>query len=184
MSDFKTLEEMEARLDDIRQSPTTEGNVAMIVIRPEINERAVTIAGELDQELGLVGDNWQAKGDKHTADGSSDPDKQLTIMNVRTVAAITDSEEKWPEAGDQFYVDFDLSDENLPPGTRLGLGDAEVEVSALPHLGCRKFGDRFGNDANLFVNSDLGQSLNLRGINARVVKAGVVNKGDTIRKIS
>ena len=183
MSDFKNIEEMESRIDDIRQSPSTEGTVAMIVIRPETNERAVTVSCDLDQELGLVGDNWQARGDKHTPDGSSDPDRQLTIMNVRAVSAITDSEDNWPLAGDQFYVDFDLSDDNLSPGSQLSLGEAIVEVTSLPHLGCGKFGERFGKDANKFVNSDLGKSLHLRGINARVVESGSVANGDTIRKL-
>jgi len=183
MSDFRTLEEMESRLDDIREAPSVEGSIAMIVIRPETNERAVTISCELDHELGLVGDNWQARGDKHTADGSPDPSRQLTIMNARAVAAITDTEDNWPLAGDQFYVDFDLSEENIPPGSQLSLGDAVVEVTELPHLGCGKFGSRFGKDANKFVNSELGKSLHLRGINARVVKPGSVAKGDAIRKL-
>lgn len=184
MSDFRTLEEMESRLDDIREAPSLEGSIAMIVIRPETNERAVTVSCEVDHELGLVGDNWQVRCDKHSADGSPDPKRQLTFMNVRSVAAITDSEDNWPLAGDQFYVDFDLSEENVPPGTQLSLGDAVVEVSELPHLGCGKFGGRFGKDANMFVNSELGKSLHLRGINAQVVKSGVVTKGDTIRKLT
>ena len=184
MSEFKTLGEMEARLDDIREAPSEKGSIAMIVIRPETNERAVTVSCELDHELGLVGDNWHARVDKHTVDGSPDPRRQLTIMNVRAVAAITDTEDNWPLAGDQFYVDFDLSEDNTPPGTQLSLGDAVVEVTELPHLGCGKFGNRFGKDANMFVNSELGKSLHLRGVNARVIKPGTVVKGDCIRKIS
>jgi len=104
-------------------------------------------------------------------------------MNSRAIAAVTDSEARWPEAGDQFYVDFDLSADNVPPGTRLVIGTAEVEVTPLPHLGCAKFGQRFGKDANRFVNSDLGKALNLRGVNARVITAGTVNTGDIIRKL-
>lgn len=183
MSENKSLEDMESCLDHIRQAPAAQGSVDMIVIRPETDKRLVAEAGELDAELGLVGDNWLSRGDKHTEDGSSDPGRQLTLMGSRAIAAITDTEGRWPDAGDQFFVDFDLSDDNVPPGSRLAIGDAEIEVTDLPHLGCAKFGARFGKPANQFVNSDQGKSLNLRGINARIVKAGMVNKGDTIRKL-
>ena len=179
----KALREMESHLDDIRQSPADEGPVTLIVSRPQANERMIIKRCALDIEKGMVGDNWITRGDKHTVDGLSDPRRQITIMNTRAIRAITDAEACWPEAGDQFYVDFDLSDVNIPPGTRLAIGEAEVEVTELPHLGCAKFGTRFGRDANMFVNSDLGKSLNLRGINARVVKAGTVNTGDVIRKL-
>lgn len=179
----RALREMEAHLEAIRQSPTDEGNVDMIVSRPQTNERMIIKSCELDLAKGLLGDNWVTRGDKHTADGSADPDRQLTIMNCRVISAITDSKSRWPEAGDQLYVDLDLSVENMPPGTRLVIGTAEVEVTPLPHLGCAKFGARFGKEANMFVNSDMGKSLNLRGINARVVKAGAVVTGDIIRKL-
>ena len=86
-------------------------------------------------------------------------------------------------AGDQFYVDFDLSYSNVPPGTRLELGDAIIEVTAEPHLGCAKFRKRYGQDAAAFVNSPLGKSLNLRGINAKVVRPGIVKLGASIQKI-
>jgi len=183
MSDLKSLEDMESCLGHIRQSPSAEGRVDMIVIRPETNKRLVAEAGELDTELGLVGDNWLTRGDKHTADGSADTGRQLTLMGSRAIAAIIDSEDRWPDAGDQIFVDFDLSDNNVPPGSRLAIGEAEIEVTDLPHLGCAKFGARFGKPANQFVNSDQGKSLNLRGINARIVKPGMVSKGDTIRKL-
>lgn len=183
MSELKPLEDMEFCLETIRQAPAAEGSVDMIVIRPETGKRLVAEAGELDKELGLVGDNWLRRGDKHKAEGSADPGRQLTLMGSRAIAAITDSEHRWPEAGDQFFVDFDLSNANIPPGTRLAIGDAEIEVTELPHLGCAKFGAHFGKPAIQFVNSGLGKSLNLRGINARIVKPGMVSKGDTIRKI-
>ena len=138
---------------------------------------------ELNLQAGLVGDNWSTRGDKHTDNGSADKGRQLTLMNARAISAITESEERWPEAGDQFFVDFDLSQENLPHGTHLSLGQAVIEVTALPHLGCRKFGKRFGKEANTFVNSAVGKMLNLRGINATVIKPGVVNQGDVIRKL-
>jgi MOSC domain-containing protein YiiM len=183
MENFKTLPHMESFLDVIREAPSDEGTVTMIVSRPETGHREILPSAELHLDHGLVGDNWHVRSDKHTADGKADHGRQLTIMNSRAISAITDSESRWPEAGDQLYVDFNLSDENIPPGTRLGIGDAEVEVTPLPHLGCAKFGARFGRDANMFVNSDTGKAMNLRGINARILKPGIVARGDRIRKL-
>ena len=90
---------------------------------------------------------------------------------------------RWALAGDQLYVDLDLSAANLPPGTRLAIGSSVLEVTAQPHAGCRKFVDRFGLDALMFVNSPVGKRLHLRGINARVAQPGVVRRGDLIRKL-
>ena len=182
MSPFRTLPQMESYLEVIREAPSDEGTVQMIVARPQTNERETLDRCELHPGQGLVGDNWQARGDKHTRDGSADLNRQITLMNARAIDAIT-GEEYWPDAGDQFFVDFDLSIENLPPGTHLGLGEAVVEVTAEPHLGCRKFSSRFGKDATRFVNSETGKALNLRGINAKVVKPGTVRKDDRIRKL-
>ncbi|MDC1528273.1 MOSC domain-containing protein [Gammaproteobacteria bacterium] len=183
MHPVRSLVEMESHLASIRQSPSDEGIVEMIVSRPITGGRQVMDNADLNVDSGLVGDNWVNRKDKHTSDGKADPGRQLTLMNSRIINAITESAERWPEAGDQFFVDFDLSDENLPPGTRLGIGQAVIEVSALPHLGCFKFGKRFGKEANQFVNSAVGQTLNLRGINAKVITAGVVAPGDPIRKV-
>ena len=183
MHPVRTLSEMESHLELIKQSPTQEGSVDMIVSRPITEGREVLEHCELSKQTGLLGDNWHSRGDKHTQDGSADMGRQLTLMNSRAISAITDSEERWPEAGDQFFVDFDLSIDNLPHGSQLNLGQAVVEVTPLPHLGCSKFGKRFGKDANAFVNSAAGKNLNLRGINARVIKPGVVTTGDIIRKI-
>jgi len=183
MHPVKSLVEMESHLELIKQSPSTEGTVEMIVSRPITGGREVMDHCELNIQAGLVGDNWQTRWDKHTADGSADKGRQLTLMNARAISAITESEERWPEAGDQFFVDFDLGLENLPHGTQLSLGQAVIEVTPLPHLGCRKFGKRFGKEANAFVNSATGKMLNLRGINARIIKPGVVSKGDVIRKL-
>ena len=179
-----TMAELEEGLETIRQSPKNAGEVKKIVCRPASNQRRVLDYGELDLTEGLVGDNWRARGYRKTSDGSAHPDMQLNLMNARAIALIAQSEERWPLAGDQFYVDLDLSADNLAPGTRLQIGDAIIEVTAEPHLGCAKFIERFGRDAALFVNSEAGRALNLRGINARVVNGGRVNTGDLISKIS
>lgn len=177
-----SLSELEAGLAQITESPASIGTVELIVRRPSVGIRELVEIGELDINQGLVGDNWATRGSSKTPDGSSHPEMQLNIMNSRSAALIAESKARWPLAGDQFYVDLDLSDLNLPPGALLQIGQAEIEVTAMPHLGCKKFVERFGRDAMRFVNSKVGKTLNLRGINARIVRGGKVSVGDTIRK--
>jgi MOSC domain-containing protein YiiM len=179
-----TMQELEAGLDAIRQSPQDEGVLELIVRRPQADERQILEEGRLDLVEGLVGDHWRARGSSRTADGSAHPDMQLTLMNSRVIALLAQDEARWPLAGDQLFVDLDLSAENLPPGTRLALGSAVIEVTNVPHTGCNKFAARFGTDALRFVNSALGRQLHLRGINARVVQPGVIRAGDQVRKMS
>lgn len=183
ISQHVTTLQLEAALDGIRRAPKDNGSVELIQCRPGVDERQVLETCELDLELGLRGDNWKTKGYRKTADGSAHPDMQITLMNSRVIGAIAGDKKNWLPAGDQLFVDLDLSDKNLPPGTRLQLGSAELEVTEVPHLGCKKFTARFGREAMLFVNSELGQSLNLRGVNARVVTAGAVTTGDVISKL-
>jgi hypothetical protein len=179
-----SAESLETGLDEILRSPKNNGVVEMIVRRPAVDEREVLGQGELDMTEGLVGDNWKSRGSGKTADGSAHPETQLNIMNARVIALVATSRKCWPLAGDQLFVDLDLSRENLPPGTQLALGTAVVEVTDVPHQGCRKFADRFGVEATKFVNSTRGKQLGLRGINAKVVKSGVVRNADTVKKIA
>jgi hypothetical protein len=177
------LAELEAGLDAIRRSPPDNGHVELVARRPEIEAREVITEARLDEREGLVGDCWRERGSSATDDGSAHPEMQITIMNARSAALIAGDRERWPLAGDQLYVDFDLGLANLPPGTRLEIGSALLEVSALPHRGCGKFSRRFGVDALKFVNSAVGRELNLRGVNAWVVRGGTVRTGDWIRKV-
>ena len=181
--EHRTAEELTAGLDQIRQSPATAGRIELIVRRPVENEREVLDEGILDLEVGLVGDAWKARGSSRTPDGSANPLTQLTLMNARTADLVTGSRERWPLAGDQLYVDLDLSIENLPAGTKLAVGDAVVEITPEPHTGCAKFSARFGTDALKFVNKSPGRELRLRGVNARVVTPGAVRPGDAITKL-
>lgn len=178
-----TMEELEAGLDNIRQSPMTEGELALIVRRPTTETREVLEVGELDLAEGLVGDNWNVRGSSRMKDGSSHPDMQINIMNSRVIALIAPDKSRWPLAGDQLYVDLDLSENNVPPGTQLALGSAILEVTDQPHTGCKKFKARFGLDALKLISSPIGKQLHLRGINAKVVQAGTIQTGDMIRKI-
>lgn len=178
-----SMEELEAGLEHIRQSPKDGGTVKMIVRRPAVDEREILQEGELNTEVGLEGDTWKERPSKSMPDNSPNPQAQVTLMNARVVALIAQSEDRWALAGDQFYVDMDLSEDNLPVGTRLELGSAVLEISAQPHTGCAKFSQRFGMDAHKFVNSSQGKPLRLRGVNARVLHAGTVRVSDTIRKL-
>lgn len=178
-----SVTELEAGMDHIRQSPKETGVLKMIVRRPDVDEREVIHEGQLNTLEGLEGDTWKARGSSHTPDGSVNVNAQITVMNARTVALLAQEEERWPLAGDQLYIDMDLSDDNIPPGTRLGIGTAIIEVSAQPHSGCKKFSSRFGVEAMKFVNSPEGKRLHLRGINTRVVQAGTIRVGDTVKKI-
>ncbi len=178
-----TMAELEAGLEDIRQSPTDAGVLALIVRRPQVEAREVLEVGELDLFEGLVGDNWKTRGSSQTADGSAHPDMQLNIMNARVIALLAQKKERWALAGDQLYMDLDLSAENVPPGTRLSLGEAVIEVTDQPHTGCKKFAARFGLDALKFISSPVGKQLQLRGINAKVIRSGAIRIGDTVKKV-
>lgn len=179
-----TTSELEQGLDDILASPADGGTLELVVTRPAVDEREVLEEGFLDVEQGLVGDNWLARGSRHTVDGGADPEMQLNIMNARVAGLVAADPERRALAGDQLYVDLDLSSDNLPSGTRLSVGDAIIEVTEPPHTGCKKFAARFGVDAMVFVNSGMGRKRNFRGICARVIKSGDVKVGDIATKLA
>ena len=178
------LTRLEESLDHIRSAPAEVGMVELIARRPDVDEREVLSEAALDLQEGLVGDTWRVRGSTRTPDGSANPDAQLTLMNARAAAAIAGERERWPLAGDQLYVDFDISRSNMPPGSRAQIGSAVIEFSEPPHTGCAKFSARFGVDSLRFVNSEVGRDLRLRGANCRVVVAGTVRPGDEIRKLA
>jgi hypothetical protein len=169
--------------DDVRAAPRDAGPLVMIVRRPTTDVRERVDEAPLDPAAGLVGDDWIRRRSRSTPDGSADPEDQLTIMSTRVLAAIEPDPARWPLAGDQLYVDLDLGVENLPAGTRLAIGDAIVQVSEKPHTGCAKFSARFGSDALRWINGPDGRQLRMRGLNARIVQAGTVRVGDTVRKV-
>jgi len=169
------LSTLDAGLGEIRRAPADGGTVDLIVRRPAEGEREVLTEAHLDTTRGLVGDRW--------LDPDADPDCQVTVMNVRVVALLAGARERWPLAGDQLYVDLDLSKANLPTGARLEIGSAVLEVTEVPHRGCKKFAARFGLDALRFVNNTEAYALRLRGVNTRVVRGGVVRPGDAVRKL-
>jgi MOSC domain-containing protein YiiM len=131
---------------------------------------------KLDLAEGLVGDNWKARGSGSTADGSAHPEMQINIMNSRVIALLAQEKERWQLAGDQLYIDMDLSAENLPAGTHLALGSVVPEITAKPH-GLQKFAARFGHEAIVFVNSPWEK--NCTWWLMRVIQAGMIKVGDT-----
>lgn len=181
---FLILAELERGLEHIRQSPKEDGVLEMIVRRPGVDAREVLGEGSLNLTDGLIGDRWKLRHNSKSPAKPEDYATQLTLMNSRVIALLAQSRERWPLAGDQLFVDFDLSAFNLPPGDRVAIGDAVIEVTAEPHTGCSKFKARFGADALKFVNSAVGRELNLRGVNAKVIQPGVIRVGDRLRKIS
>jgi len=183
MQNHLGMKDLLAGLERIRQSPKNSGVLELIVRRPKIGARESLHEGQLDLTEGLVGDNWRTRGSSRTNDGSAHPDMQLNVMNSRVIALVAQSSDRWHLAGDQLFIDLDLSAENLPPGTQLALGSAVIEVTEQPHTGCAKFMERFGPDALEFVNSDEGKRLHLRGINACVVRSGTIRVGDIVRKL-
>lgn len=175
--------ELDGLLAEIGSAPLDAGEVQLIVSRPGTGERMALDWADLDTAIGLVGDNWFVRGSTSMPDGTANPEAQLTIMNARAADAVAGNRAGWALAGDQIYADLDLSVDNLPPGTRLRLGTAVVEISAKPHSGCAKFTQRFGLDAMRWANSDEGKALRLRGVNCRVIEPGRVTLGDQITKL-
>lgn len=181
---YRSIEELDAGLEAIRSSPSHRGTLALIVRRPDRNVREKVAEAQLTLEDGLVGDGWKHRGSSQTPDGSARLDTQITIMNVRAIAQISPDSERWPLAGDQLFVDLDLSTEHLPTGSRLAIGDALLEITAEPHNGCRKFAERFGLDALRWVNAPSTRHLNLRGLHATILRPGTIRVGDTITRLS
>jgi hypothetical protein len=183
-----TADELATRLDHLRDAPAEVGTLDLVVRRPANAEREVLAEGVLDVADGLIGDNWLARATSRAVAEGRHLKAQVTVMSSRMVRLLADTDEERALAGDQLYLDLDISYDNLPAGTRIALGDpddggAVIEVSDKPHTGCAKFVRRFGTEATSFVNSDEGRQLRLRGLNARVVRGGKVRPGDRVRKL-
>jgi MOSC domain-containing protein YiiM len=170
-------------LERVQGAPREEGRLELIVRRPAVDRREKVPEAVLDEELGLVGDSWLARGSRHTEDGSADPECQLTLISTRVLEAIEPDRARWPLAGDQLYVDLDLSVDGLRAGSRLAIGSAVVQVSEKPHTGCAKFSARFGSEALRWTNSPVGRAHRMRGLNARIVAGGTIRVGDAIRRV-
>lgn len=180
---FRSREELAAALDHILSSPADEGVVRALVVRPAAGQRQVAEEVMVSARGGVHGDHWAKGCWLSTEDGAPHPDVQVCIMNSRCIEAIAGAAENWAAAGDNVFVDMDLSPANLPPGTRVAIGTAELILTEQPHNGCQNFIDRYGRDACLFVNIGPGKANRLRGIYGRVVRDGTIRRGDVMRKI-
>ncbi|MBX7099676.1 MAG: hypothetical protein K1X89_18305 [Myxococcaceae bacterium] len=178
-----SLSELEAQLSGILQAPRDGGALERIVRRPAPDARETLTEVRLDERDGLPGDDWRHRAGRKTPGAEPSLENQLTLMSSRVAQAVAKDSARWGLAGDQLYVDLDLSEQNLPAGTRLALGEAVLEITAEPHLGCKKFAERFGADALVFVNGQARRSLRLRGVHARVVRSGLVRVGDRVQRL-
>jgi hypothetical protein len=181
-SGHRTRAELDARIEHLRAAPRDDGALELVVCRPAPFQRQVLDVGVLSTAEGLVGDTWSQRPSRRTPDASPHPDMQLTIMGIRVARLLAVSDDRIPLAGDQLYVDLDLSEAALPAGSRLAIGSAVVEITDQPHTGCAKFTERFGLDGSRFINSPIGTELRLRGVNAKVVVDGEVRPGDRVRR--
>lgn len=179
---FVTLDQLQEALDSILAAPRQEGRLEAITACPATNVRKSLSEARLSPEGGLEGDRWQETCWRKLPDGRSDPKVQLTLINSRLLSLIAGSRDRWSLSGDNLAVDMNLTAENLPVGTRFRIGEALVEVSELPHTGCKKFSSRYGVDALKFVNGPGSKDLRLRGCYVFVVEAGQIRVGDSIRK--
>jgi hypothetical protein len=180
----RTMAELESQFEHLRAAPRAAGTLEMVVRRPAVDQREILDEGVLDEADGLVGDNWLDRATSYAIAEGRHLEAQLNVMSARMVQFLAPTPDEQALAGDQLFLDLDISVTNLPAGTRLAIGDeAVIEVTAKPHNGCAKFTARFGHDAMMFVNSPAGQELRLRGFNARVVSGGVIRPGDKVRKL-
>lgn len=178
-----STEQIEAGLEHVLASPADGAPVAAIVRRPAAGKREELTLCVLTTAGGLIGDHWAQGAWKSLADGSPDPEVQVSLMNSRFIDLIATARSNWAPSGNNFFVDMDLSASNLPIGQRLTLGTAEIEISPVPNTGCKFFIERYGRDACVFVNRGVGREHRLRGVYAKVIKDGCVQLGDELRKL-
>lgn len=182
--DFRSRAELKARLPHILSAPKDNGTLELIVMRPDREKRALPASIEVTAADGLPGDHWKRGTGFALDDGSGDPDAQICMMMARCIEAIAGDKDNWAPAGDNLFIDMDLTPANMPPGTRFKIGSAEFVVTELPHNGCQSFMDRYGRDAGIFVNVEEGKVHRLRGIYARVTRDGTVSVGDPVIKLA
>ena len=172
----RPLAELESGLARLRDAPSDEGRLVLIVRRRADGVRETPQRVRLSQEEGVPGDDWSRRPPR-------DPEAQLAVMR-REVAELIANGQALTLFGDNLFVELDVSAGNLPAGTRLRVGSALVEVTAKPHNGCAKFHGRFGADALRFVQAKATRDQNLRGIYWKVIEPGAAAVGDPIAVLS
>jgi MOSC domain-containing protein YiiM len=175
---MRTFEELEALWAAAPPPPRERGSVRLLCVRRAPSEHETPESVEVTVDEGLVGDRWSRR-----ADHDPDPDSQVTLMMANVAELVAAGVQPLHEAGDNILVDYDISAENLPVGSRLRIGGVVLEVSAAPHTGCSKFAGRFGTDALRWTNSPRWPERRLRGMNCRVISGGTVRLGDAVERI-
>ena len=175
--------ELEQSLLEVLAAPYDVGRLEAIFVRPKTNERRELTTAELTPDRGIEGDRWMCDSYYRLKGGASDPRCQVSLMNVRFLRQIAGNDDAICLAGDNLIVDLDLSEANLPAGSRLAIGNnVMIEISDLSHTGCSKFQSRYGKEARTFTNNQRGKSLHLRGRYARIVTGGTICVGDRVCK--
>jgi len=174
------IEDLWSGWEALEKSPKDVGTVEMIVCRPDRDEREEVQEAVFSIDEGMAGDNWLTRG---SSDGTAHPEAQITLMNSRVIDLIAGDRSRWELAGDQLFVDFDISKDNLPVGQRIQIGEVILEIPELPHTGCAKFAKRYGAYARKFVMTDEGKQQRFRGIYAKVIQSGNIKVSDTITKL-
>jgi MOSC domain-containing protein YiiM len=180
---YQTAEQLQAGMASVLDAPKDEGVVRLVVRRPARGQREILAEGQLDTERGLVGDDWVDRPGMNRETPS--PYAQVTVMNARAAELVSGEAqpEAWAQCGDQLYIDLDISEANLPAGTRIAVGEAVLELQAEPHTGCVQFRGWWGPEALRHISTEEGRALRMRGANTRVVQSGAVRPGDDARKI-
>jgi MOSC domain-containing protein YiiM len=156
-------------------SPRDAGRVHAVVVRPARGRRATPEAVRVTPEGGIEGDRW-------AADEQRRPGNQVSLINVHVVRSLAGGDlSRTALSGDNLQVDLDLSEENLPAGTLLRVGDAVLEVSSDPHRPCRLFVERFGATGAKKVARANRRGRRGRGVLCRVRAGGTIRVGDEIR---
>lgn len=180
---YQTPEQLQAGMTRVLDAPTDEGFVRLVVRRPGRGQREILAEGQLDTEQGLIGDDWINRPGMYRDTPS--PYAQVTVMNARAAELVSGDPDpaSWAQCGDQLYIDLDISEANMPAGTRIAVGEAILEVQSEPHTGCVQFRSWWGPDALRHISTPDGQALRMRGANTRVVQSGLVRPGDPARKL-
>jgi MOSC domain-containing protein YiiM len=170
---FLSLADLEAGLAGMGAAPRDRGAVLLVLRKLEGGQRDAPVPALLTPGGGVVGDVWGRRDHPN-------PEAQITVMQTG-VARLIANGQPLPLFGDNLYVDLDLSNQNLPTGSRVRVGKALLEVTPMPHNGCQKFKLRFGQEALNFVSKKDLRHLNLRGIYMQVIEAGEVRPGDLVK---
>ncbi|MCP4444517.1 MAG: hypothetical protein GY811_04125 [Myxococcales bacterium] len=187
-----SYQELEDAWMKLGPSPRDSGEVALIVTRSSVSQMAKADRPpgyhvlrapmhmqpskvELCTQRGVISDRWSPKKNK--------PGDQLSLGSLAVARLVTmGSIERYHLFGNNFLIDFDLSADSLPVGTRLKLGTASIEITDEPYTPCNRYQARFGKEARRWVRDETHQARHLRGRYARVVTGGHVALNDRLTR--